>query len=198
MHRYFVIYKPFNMVSQFVSPHKVNLLGDLNFNFPEGTKAVGRLDSHSEGLLILTTNPRLQNQLFLGEVPHKRTYLVLVRDRMSDERVARLRDGIEIKIKGGGNYVTQACDIEIVSAPKNLAESIFAYDEGIPHTWLKISLVEGKFHQVRKMMKAVHHPVRRLIRLSIEDLEVADMLPGEVRELQEQEIYERLKITLIN
>jgi 23S rRNA pseudouridine2457 synthase len=57
-HRYFIINKPYDMVSQFVSTHPVRLLGDLDFNFPEGTHPIGRLDSSSEGLLILTTNKK--------------------------------------------------------------------------------------------------------------------------------------------
>ena len=54
--RYFIVNKPYKMVSQFVSPDKVNLLGDIDFDWPEGTHAIGRLDNNSEGLLILTTN----------------------------------------------------------------------------------------------------------------------------------------------
>jgi 23S rRNA pseudouridine2457 synthase len=53
-HRYFILNKPYNMVSQFVSTHAVNLLGDIDFNFPEGIHAVGRLDNLSEGLLFET------------------------------------------------------------------------------------------------------------------------------------------------
>jgi 23S rRNA pseudouridine2457 synthase len=47
-HRYFILNKPYNMVSQFVSTHAVNLLGDIGFNFPEGIHAIGRLDNLSE------------------------------------------------------------------------------------------------------------------------------------------------------
>ena len=61
------------MVSQFVSTDEVRLLGDLDFEFPEGTHAIGRLDSASEGLLILTTDKRVTRLLFSGEKPHKRT-----------------------------------------------------------------------------------------------------------------------------
>ena len=57
-HRYFIINKPYNMVSQFVSPDDVQLLHQIDFDFPEGTHAIGRLDKNSEGLLLLTTNKK--------------------------------------------------------------------------------------------------------------------------------------------
>src|ERR1700722_19042725 len=101
-HRYFCIYKPFNMVSQFISPDKVGLLGDIDFDFPEGTHAIGRLDNHSEGLLVLTTNKKVTRLLFESEVPHKRTYLVQVSHEVTPESLEMLRTGVTIRVKGGG------------------------------------------------------------------------------------------------
>ena len=69
-HRYFVINKPYNMVSQFISSHDVTLLGQLNYPFPEGIHAIGRLDNHSEGLLLLTTNTKVTRLLFQGTTAH--------------------------------------------------------------------------------------------------------------------------------
>jgi 23S rRNA pseudouridine2457 synthase len=85
INRYFIINKPYNMVSQFVSPDDVGLLGDIAFDFPEGIHAIGRLDNLSEGLLILTTNRKVTKLLFQGEAPHKRTYLVRVKNVVSAE-----------------------------------------------------------------------------------------------------------------
>ena len=121
-HRYFIINKPYNMVSQFVSTHDVGLLGDLDFDFPEGTHAVGRLDNHSEGLLILTTNKKVTRLLFSGEVPHERTYLVQVNNLLSDESLRQLQTGVAIKIKTGEIYRTNSCNAAIVKNPEKLFE----------------------------------------------------------------------------
>jgi 23S rRNA pseudouridine2457 synthase len=117
MHRYFVVNKPYHMVSQFVSSHKVRLLGDLNIDFPEGTHAIGRLDNHSEGLLLLTTDKSVTKLLFESQTPHKRTYLVKVRRPLSPEALLQLQSGVTIIIKGGVSYTTPPCDVQIVTPP---------------------------------------------------------------------------------
>ncbi len=194
MSRYFIINKPFNMVSQFVSTHDVQLLGNLDFDFPAGTHAVGRLDNHSEGLLILTTNKKLTRLLFLSDEPHKRTYLVQVNNIVSPENLKRLQDGVEIRIKTGVKYITPACEVKIVTHPEELYElgtRLTAYE---PYTWLQITITEGKYHQVRKMIAAIRHKTKRLIRISIEDLELEGLQAGKVRELEEALIFEKLKL----
>ena len=192
--RYFIINKPFKMVSQFVSTHDVRLLGDLDFDFPEGTHAVGRLDNDSEGLLILTTNKKVTRLLFLGDDPHKRTYLVQVNNILSDENLMRLQNGIEIRIKTGVTYTTTPCDVQLVTNPEelyHLGDRLTAYH---PFTWLLISITEGKYHQVRKMIAATGHKCKRLIRISIEDLQLDGLKAGAVRELEEGDFFRKLKI----
>jgi 23S rRNA pseudouridine2457 synthase len=194
-HRYFIINKPVEMVSQFVSSHPVRLLGDLDFEFPEGTHAVGRLDNHSEGLLILTTNKKITRLLFQGEIPHRRVYLVKVKYEVSPASLDRLRKGVPIRVSGGGYYTTSPCEAEIVEKPGDLFENGKYPQEYGPHTWLKITLTEGKFRQIRKMVGVLHHRCIRLIRLSIEDLELADLPAGGVREIEEPVFFQQLKIT---
>ena len=182
------------MVSQFVSTHDVQLLGDLDFDFPAGTHAVGRLDNDSEGLLILTTNKKVTRLLFLGEVPHKRTYLVQVNNIVSEENLKRLQTGVDIRIKTGVKYTTTACDVSIVSEPQQLVDlgnRLTAYE---PFTWLLISITEGKFHQVRKMIAAIRHKTKRLIRINIEDLQLDGLGAGAVREMEEKDFFTKLKI----
>jgi 23S rRNA pseudouridine2457 synthase len=193
-HRYFIINKPYNMVSQFVSPDKVGLLKDVPFAFPGGIHAVGRLDNDSEGLLILTTNKKVTKLLFESKVPHKRTYLVQVRNIVTPEKLLSLQTGVSIRIKGGVYYTTGACDVQIVEKPAGLFSRPGEFKEGLPHTWLQITLTEGKFHQVRKMTAAVKHRCKRLIRLSIEDLSLGSLQPGEVKEIEEKDFFKLLKI----
>lgn len=193
-HRYFVINKPYDMVSQFVSPDDVGLLGDLGYDFPEGIHAIGRLDNLSEGLLILTTNKKVTRLLFQGEVPHRRTYLVNVGRIVSPESLQRLQTGVTITITGGEAYTTPPCEVAIVERPADFFQK--ETDAAIygPSTWLLITLYEGKFRQVRKMVKAVGHSCWRLIRVSIEDLQLGDLPPGGLREIEEREFFRQLKI----
>jgi 23S rRNA pseudouridine2457 synthase len=192
--RYFIVNKPYKMVSQFVSPDKVNLLGDIDFEWPEGTHAIGRLDNNSEGLLILTTNKRVTKLLFESETPHKRTYLVQVEKVVNEERLRQLQTGITIRVKGGGYYTTAPCDVQIVEKPANLPKRGHEFREDLPHSWLTITLTEGKYHQIRKMVSSVYHHCKRLIRVSIEDMELGDLPPGGVREFEEEEFFKLLKI----
>lgn len=182
------------MVSQFVSTHAVNLLGDIGFNFPEGIHAIGRLDNLSEGLLILTTNRKITRLLFEAKTPHKRTYLVLVNHAVTEERLQMLREGVSFRVRGGEYYTSAVCEAEIVLQPEISFSSPYVMTKNIPYTWLRITLTEGKFHQVRKMMAAIHHRCKRLIRVSIEDLSLGDLQPGCIKEIAEKDFFEQLKI----
>ncbi len=193
-HRYFILYKPFNMVSQFVSSHKVGLLGDLNYNFPEGTHAIGRLDNHSEGLLLLTTNKKITRLLFLSDTPHKRTYLVQINNKLSEENLQRLRTGVSFKIKTGVVYTTAPCKVIVAEKPEDFCIMEPRLTGYPPFTWLLITITEGKYHQVRKMIGAIKHRCKRLIRVGIEDLNLGNLKSGEIREVNEEDFFTGLKI----
>jgi len=147
-------------------------------------------------LLILTTNKKVTRLLFLSETPHKRTYLVQVNNILSEENLHLLQTGITIRVKGGINYTTPLCSVSIVENPESIYSNAMVNDQYGPHTWLLITLTEGKFHQVRKMMGAIHHRCKRLIRVSIENLTLGDLMPGGVRELEEKDFFKLLKIDM--
>jgi len=182
------------MVSQFKSPDQVQLLGSLDFPFPEGTHAIGRLDSHSEGLLILTTNKKVTKLLFESAVPHKRTYWVRVKGHPDEADLQLLRTGIAMPVKGNKNYVTAPCTVEIVEDTGILFPRPKTFKEWEQHAWLSMILTEGKFHQVRKMVRLCGHRCQRLIRMAIENLTLDGLPPGKVREIKEADFFEKLNI----
>lgn len=184
------------MVSQFVSSHQVGLLGDLDFNFPEGTHAIGRLDSHSEGLLLLTTNKSITRLLFQGAVPHARTYLVMVKGLVLPEELRQLEQGIGISAKAGATYITLPCKASFFEMERagEFYGDLIRFPEYGRFTWLQLSLTEGKFHQVRKMTKELGHKTLRLIRVAIEDIHLGHLPPGAVLEMEEDEFFNRLKL----
>jgi 23S rRNA pseudouridine2457 synthase len=195
MERYFVIYKPYKMISQFVSPYDHRLLGDLDFDFPEGTNAVGRLDDDSEGLLILTNDKTLTKRLLHPERKHKRNYIVQVERKVESEAIQKLSQGLDILIKKKGTYTTLPCEVKLIDKPGNLPDRAHSFKEFLPHSWLEFVLIEGKNRQIRKMCSAVRHDCKRLIRTKIEDLDLGTMQPGDVKEIPQKELFELLKLT---
>ena len=177
------------MVSQFVSSDDVPLLSEIDFPFPDGTHAIGRLDKDSEGLLLLTTDKKITRLIFSGTKQHIRTYVVMVQNKMDDSTFNNLRDGVNIKVKNGEKYIAKPYDILRVTDPVSLYPWATDPRESYPHTWLLITLTEGKFRQVRKMTLAVSHRCLRLIRLSIENINVKGIPPGNVQELTPENFY---------
>jgi 23S rRNA pseudouridine2457 synthase len=194
-HRYFILNKPINMVSQFVSSHEVRLLGSIDFNFPEGTHAIGRLDKDSEGLLLLTTNSKVTKLLFQGKVPHKRTYLVQVINKISDEIISKIANGISISAPDNAEYFTTPCEVKIADPSNfNIEDKNVRLHKNVTNSWITITLTEGKFHQVRKMVAAAGHKCLRLIRVSIEDITLDNLQPGEIKEVDHDYFFEKLKL----
>lgn len=191
---YFVIYKPYKMVSQFVSSHKLRLLCDLDYQFPEGTNAVGRLDNDSEGLLILTNDKSLTAKLMHPDRKRSKRYVVQVEKIVTEEKLNILRSGVDILVKGKGSYHTKECEVNVIEKPDYLPERGHPYREGLPQTWLEFVLKEGKNRQIRKMCSAVRHDCKRLIRTHIEDLDIIGMKAGEVREIEQAELFKKLNI----
>ena len=193
-HRYFLLNKPMNMVSQFVSTHQVQLLSNINFDFPEGTHAIGRLDQMSEGLLLLTTNKKVTKLLFQGTRPHVRTYLVQVKNKVHQDTLKQLQNGVKISASNGSSYTTTPCKVDLIESPINLWENVIVLHKNQQSDWLRIELTEGKYHQVRKMVATMHHRCIRLVRWSIEEITVESIAPGEVQEVTEEYFFKALNL----
>lgn len=194
-HRYFVLNKPYNMLSQFKGHRPVNMvLADLDFEFPKDIHAIGRLDNLSEGLLLLTTNKKITKLLFESKMPHERKYLIQVERLVTEETLTVMREGVSIRIHKDEYYTTKPCKVDIVDGRQYQFHNGYFPHPNAPHTWLMISMSEGKFHQVRKMVFAMKHRCKRLIRLSIEDMELGNLAPGEVKEYSEKDFFRLLKL----
>jgi 23S rRNA pseudouridine2457 synthase len=193
--RYFILNKPYNMLSQFIGDDfGNNMLGKIDFDFPEGTHAIGRLDNLSEGLLILTTNKKVTKLLFNSKILHKRTYLVQVDATITDQNISDLRSGVPILLRGNIIWTTSPCDVERIEKPDKCYNIVNTLHPRHAHAWLKITLTEGKYRQIRKMIIAVNNKCKRLIRTSIEDLELGNLPVGQIREYSETDFFQMLKI----
>ncbi len=196
-HYYYMVNKPSNMVSQFISSHNVPLLGNLDFNFAAGTHAIGRLDKPSEGLLLLTTDTTITNLLFHSGTPHPRIYLVMVKNVISDSTVQLMQQGLVLPSRQKeGNYTTLPCLVEKITTPTLIYPYATDPREAYPHSWLRIILTQGKYRQIRKMCSAVHHHCMRLIRVGIQDMALGATPPGTVVRYTKPEFFEKLQLTL--
>jgi len=148
----------------------------------------------SEGLLLLTTNKKVTKLLFQGMRPHTRTYLVQVKNKVSQATIENLQNGVEISAPNGSIYTTSTCKVDIIEPPKNLWENGIVLHENQQSDWLRIELTEGKYHQVRKMVATMHHRCIRLVRWSIEELTIENILPGQVQEVDEAYFFKALNL----
>jgi len=195
MYRYFLLYKPYQMVARFGKENEQVCLADLDFKFPKDVYPVGRLDADSEGMLVLTNDPRMNQALIGPSSNHVRTYLVQVEGEVSAEACRKISSGVTISIDGE-SYKTKPCTATKLEIPPALPDRNppIRFRKNIPTSWIEIELKEGKNRQVRKMTAAAGFPTLRLVRKSIGGLNIDKMEPGEVREFMQKDILTALEI----
>lgn len=183
-HQHFILHKPYGYLSQFIYElkRKKKLLGELH-PFPEGTMAIGRLDEDSEGLLLLTTDGKVSEQIRSKKVDKE--YYVQVDGIITQEAIDNIKKGVEIGFNGT-KYITKPCEAQLISEVPNFgARGKKIRDERHgPTSWASITVNEGKFRQVRKMTAAVGFPTLRLVRVRIGNVHLNDLQSGEVIEVQ--------------
>lgn len=183
IHQHFLLYKPAGYISQFVYEKKrtKKKLGEL-YDFPEGTMAIGRLDENSEGLLMLTTDGKVSEEI--RSAHYEKEYIVQLDGLITQQAILKLQSGVEIGVKGQ-RLVTKECSASIIDKPEHLGEGYrIRSDRHGPTSWISITLTEGKFRQVRKMTAAVGFPTLRLIRIRIGNWKLTGMKVGEVKEIK--------------
>jgi 23S rRNA pseudouridine2457 synthase len=189
VHQYFIIYKPFQVLSQFSSQEEKRTLKDF-FAVPDDLYPVGRLDFDSEGLLILTNDTSLNHRLLNPKFAHEREYWVQVEGAIDQPAIDHLQSGVIINIDGKF-YRTIPCKVQLFTDAPTVPERDppIRYRAHIPTSWIKMVLREGKNRQVRKMTAKAGFPTLRLIRHRIEGIDLNGLQPGEMRQIRKEDIF---------
>ena len=184
MLRYFIFYKPFQVLSQFSAEGDKKTLSDYFFSLPKDIYPVGRLDYDSEGLLLLTNDRQLTHHLLEPKFKHKRTYWVQMEGVINDGAMQQLENGVMINVNGK-QHKTAPAVVKFFDEEPNIPERNppIRFRKNIPTSWIELTLTEGKNRQVRKMTAAVGFPTLRLIRHRIGSISIEGLVVGEYREL---------------
>ncbi len=170
--------KPYGVACKFSPEPGKKTLADF-IKLP-GVYPAGRLDTDSEGLLLLTDDGVLQTRI--AEPRHKlaKVYWAQVERIPTEQALAQLRHGVDL-----GDFVTQPAEARLIDEPANLwpRDPPIRYRAKIPTAWLELTLREGKNRQVRRMTAKVGFPTLRLVRASIGRVSVLDIPLGESREI---------------
>jgi 23S rRNA pseudouridine2605 synthase len=174
-HVYILLYKPKEVMTTVEDPQGRKTVLDLVRGIRERIYPVGRLDFHSEGLIVLTNDGDLAFKVAHPRHGSVKTYHVKVRGVPEERLVEKLERGITIDGKR-----TLPCEIaRMKTTGRN-------DDEG--NSWFDVKLREGRTQQIRKMFKAIGHPVTKLRRVAIGPISDPKLTPGDWRELTKQEV----------
>jgi 23S rRNA pseudouridine2457 synthase len=175
--------KPYGVISQFTpdgSPNKT--LGE--FGFPPNVYPIGRLDADSEGLLLLSDEPALNERLLHPRHAHERIYWAQVERIPTAEALEQLRTGLMIQGKK-----TLPCNARILDPQPDVPprDPPIRFRKNVPDSWIALELIEGKNRQVRRMTAAIGHPTLRLMRVQIGKFELRLLQPGKWKVLSLEE-----------
>lgn len=170
---YLMLHKPQGVVSATKDNHDKTVIDLIHEDFKDKLFPVGRLDKDTEGLLLLTDDGMLAHELLSPKKHVDKVYFAKVAGRFTEEEIKRFREGLDI---GNGEKAKEAF-LEILKAGEDQSEVL-------------ITITEGKFHQVKRMAKAVGSEVLYLKRLSMGPLKLDEELEiGTYRRLSEEELH---------
>lgn len=170
--------KPVDYVSTRSDPQGRATIYDLVPAEFKGLFYVGRLDVDSEGLLLLTNEGDLANRLLHPRYGIDRVYEATVAGRVSERAISRLLEGVELE-----DGIARAAAVERITTREPGGDR------------LRITMREGRKREVRRLLAAVGHPVRRLVRVSYGPIRLGDLRPGRWRRLSPREVAALERVT---
>lgn len=173
---YFAFHKPKAVMSTLEDPEGRPTVKDFLGGIKQRVYPVGRLDYHSEGLLLITNDGEFANLVLHPARKIPKTYEVKVKGTVEEKNLEKLRDGI--KLEDG------------MTLPAKL-RTVGKTEAG--NSWLEITIHEGRKRQVRRMFDKVGHPVQKLKRTSIGSIRLGALEPGGLRPLTQREIEKIVK-----
>jgi 23S rRNA pseudouridine2457 synthase len=170
--------KPFGVICKFRPEPGRSTLADC-IDVPKVYPA-GRLDTDSEGLLLLTDDGVLQAHIANPHHKLAKVYWAQVEGSATEEALIALRNGVDL-----GDFTTKPAGARLIDEPANLwpRDPPIRYRAKVPTTWLELVLREGKNRQVRRMTARVGFPTLRLVRAAIGSVGVEGLAPGAWREI---------------
>jgi 23S rRNA pseudouridine2457 synthase len=176
-------HKPYGVLTQFTSDGSANrTLAD--FIFPKQVYPIGRLDADSEGLLLLSDEPELNQRLLHPRHAHEREYWVQVERVPTPDSLRRLAAGVLVEGRKTLPSRARLLEPQPELPPR---DPPIRFRKTVPTCWLALELIEGKNRQVRRMTAAIGHPTLRLLRVRIGNLRLEPLAQGAWRELDKKE-----------
>ena len=178
MSRVLLFNKPHGVICQFTREGDRPTLKD--FIPVPGVYPAGRLDTDSEGLMVLTDDGRLQAAIADPRRKLPKGYWVQVEGEPGEEALARLRHGVELN-----DGPTQPAGARLIEAPPIWPrDPPIRVRRAIPTAWIEVEITEGRNRQVRRMTAAVGLPTLRLVRFRIGEWNLDGLAPGAWREVR--------------
>jgi 23S rRNA pseudouridine2457 synthase len=175
--------KPFGVLSQFTPDGSANRTL-AEFGLPPQIYPIGRLDADSEGLLLLSDEPALNDRLLHPRHAHEREYWAQVERIPAPGALAKLAQGLVIQ-----GQQTLPCRAWLLDPQPDVPprDPPIRFRKNVPDCWIGLELVEGKNRQVRRMTAAIGHPTLRLLRVRIGRFELGDLPAGTWKQLTASE-----------
>jgi 23S rRNA pseudouridine2605 synthase len=173
---YGILHKPRGVVTTLSDPEGRTTFRELMRDLPERVFPIGRLDYHTSGALLFTNDGELAEALLKPAMGVPKVYVAKVQGKLGERELGKLCRGVQLE-----------------DGARTRPAAIFVLREEGQHTWIQVTLTEGKNRQIHRMAEVIGRRVMRLARLSFAGISTEDLRPGEYRLLKDKEVEDLKK-----